>query len=191
MAHPQANGQVERMNRTVVEGLKARLGRKGKDWVEELPSVLWAIRTMGKTSTKKSPYSLVFGSEAVIPEEVRVKTHRSREIQEDDNDRNIKENLDNLEEIREEARIREAKYKMKMEGYYNKRVRKVSFKPGDLVLRKNEASNQEAKGKMGPKWEGPYRIKEAHKGGSYKLETKEGQAITRHWNAMNLIRFYV
>jgi hypothetical protein len=136
--------------------LKARLGRKGTDWVEELPSVLWAIRTMGKTSTKQSPYSLVFGSEAVIPAEVRVKTHRSKEVQEEDNEESLRENLENPEEIREEARIREAKYKMRMEGYYNKRVRKVNFKPGDLVLRKNEASNQDAKGKMGPKWEVPY-----------------------------------
>ncbi|XP_022019120.1 uncharacterized protein LOC110919148 [Helianthus annuus] len=42
VAYPQSNGQVERMNRGIVEGIKARLGRYESNWLEELPSVLWA-----------------------------------------------------------------------------------------------------------------------------------------------------
>ncbi|KAI3795496.1 hypothetical protein L1987_38151 [Smallanthus sonchifolius] len=69
-AYPQSNGQVERMNRSIVSGIKARLGRHDKDWLEELPSVLWAVRTTQKTSYDHTPYNLVFGSEAVIPAEI-------------------------------------------------------------------------------------------------------------------------
>ncbi|GKB81255.1 reverse transcriptase domain-containing protein [Tanacetum coccineum] len=38
--HPQANGLVERANRSLGEGIKARLDEKSKDWIEELPHVL-------------------------------------------------------------------------------------------------------------------------------------------------------
>nr|GFB30370.1 protein NYNRIN-like [Tanacetum cinerariifolium] len=48
--HPQSNGLVERANRSLGEGIKARLGEGNKKWVEELPHVLWAHRTMIKSS---------------------------------------------------------------------------------------------------------------------------------------------
>ncbi|GKD63993.1 reverse transcriptase domain-containing protein [Tanacetum coccineum] len=67
VAHPQANDLVERANRSLMEGIKTRLGRERKGWVDELPNVLWAHRTSLKTSNGETPYSLTFGSEAVIP----------------------------------------------------------------------------------------------------------------------------
>ncbi|XP_021996221.1 uncharacterized protein LOC110893418 [Helianthus annuus] len=79
VAYPQLNGQVERMNRSVVEGIKARLGRYENNWLEELPSILWAIRTTEKTRHKRTPYSLVFGSEAVIPAEIGVVTRTNHQ----------------------------------------------------------------------------------------------------------------
>ncbi|KAJ0874350.1 hypothetical protein HanPSC8_Chr11g0463131 [Helianthus annuus] len=100
-------------------------------------------------------------------------------------------NLQLLEEARDQAAIQEAKYKQKMEAYYNKRVKNERFKPGDLVLRNNEASKKENQGKLGPKWEGPYTILEAHKGGSYKLADSEGKRLPRHWNGKTLRKFYV
>ncbi|GJR58020.1 reverse transcriptase domain-containing protein [Tanacetum coccineum] len=42
--HPQSNRLVERENRSLGEGIKARLGKRNKNWLEELPHVLWAYR---------------------------------------------------------------------------------------------------------------------------------------------------
>nr|GEY51158.1 reverse transcriptase domain-containing protein [Tanacetum cinerariifolium] len=64
--------------------------------------------------------------------------------------------LDLLEEKREQAAIQEARNKAKMEGYYNARVRSTSFRLGDFVYRNNKASHAKDRGKLGPKWEGPY-----------------------------------
>ncbi|GKC58512.1 hypothetical protein Tco_1086110, partial [Tanacetum coccineum] len=69
-------------------------------------------------------------------------------------------NLDLLEEKREQAAIREAKSKAKLEKYYNSKVRRTSFKPGDLVYRNNNSHAKDT-GKLGPKWEGPYEVTEA------------------------------
>ncbi|GKB91351.1 hypothetical protein Tco_0963623 [Tanacetum coccineum] len=89
-------------------------------------------------------------------------------------------------EIRESAAIREAKYNKKVEHYYNKRVRPVAFRVGDFVYWKNEASIVENKGKLGPTWEGPYKVLEAYQNESYKLGTMDDKEVPRTWNAINL-----
>ncbi|GJX11387.1 reverse transcriptase domain-containing protein [Tanacetum coccineum] len=88
-------------------------------------------------------------------------------------------NLDLLEEKREQAAIREAKSKAKMEKYYNSKVRSTSFKPGDLVYRNNDASRAEDTGKLGPKWEGPYEVTKALGKGAYKLRDRDGKQLPR------------
>ncbi|GJR52186.1 hypothetical protein Tco_1402707 [Tanacetum coccineum] len=71
-------------------------------------------------------------------------THRTMMIKEGDgNEEEMRLNLDLLTERREAAAIREARYKRKVEQYYNKRVRPLSFKVGEHVYRKNEASRVE------------------------------------------------
>ncbi|GKF81943.1 reverse transcriptase domain-containing protein [Tanacetum coccineum] len=47
-----------------MEGIKTRLGRERKGWVDDLPNVLWVHRTSLKTSNEETPYSLTFESEA-------------------------------------------------------------------------------------------------------------------------------
>ncbi|XP_071741052.1 uncharacterized protein [Rutidosis leptorrhynchoides] len=83
---PQANGLCEATNRGIVSGIKKRLCEKRTGWVDELPNVLWAHRTTFKKSTGETPFSLVYGSEAVIPAEILVPTHRIVNFEEEAND---------------------------------------------------------------------------------------------------------
>src|ERR1043165_6289221 len=130
VAHPQGNGQVERANPTIVEGIKTRLGTRRTGWVDELPHVLWAYRTLTKTSNGETPFSLTYGSEAVIPAEIACPTARVLMANTTDNDKELRMNLDLLEERRDLAAIKEASYKTQLEQYYNKRVKKQTFKVG-------------------------------------------------------------
>nr|GEX44237.1 reverse transcriptase domain-containing protein [Tanacetum cinerariifolium] len=140
VAHPQANELVDRANRSLMEGIKTRLGRERAGWVDELRNVLWAHRTSLKTSNGQMPFSLTYGSEAVILVKIGMSIHRTMMIKEgDDNEEEIRLNLDLLQERREAAAVREAKCKAKMEQYYNKRVRHVSIRVGSFVYGKNEA----------------------------------------------------
>ncbi|GJW78529.1 reverse transcriptase domain-containing protein [Tanacetum coccineum] len=165
--HPQANGLVERANRSLREGIKARLDERSKDWIEELPHVLWAHRTMIKSSNGETPFSLTYGTEAVNPAKIGMPTLQTAEIDPATNNGALEINLDLIEEKREQAAIQEAKSKKNMEKYYNTRVRDTSFKPGDMVYRSNEASHARDEGKLGPKWEGPYEVKESLGKGAY------------------------
>jgi hypothetical protein len=97
MAHPQTNGQVERINGLmcdgikkcltgpdgawveelpsvlglICDGIKKRLTGAAGAWVEELPSVLWSLRTTPNRSTQYTPFFLVHRAEAVLPADVR------------------------------------------------------------------------------------------------------------------------
>ncbi|GJV51562.1 reverse transcriptase domain-containing protein [Tanacetum coccineum] len=142
--HPQSNRLIERENQSLDEGIKARLGEGNKNWVEELPHVLWAHRTMIKSSHGDTPFSLTYGTEAVIVAEIGMPTYRIAAVDTIHNDEELRLNLDLLEEKRERATICEAKAKMKMTKYYNARVCGVAFRPGDFVYHSNDASHAAA-----------------------------------------------
>ncbi|GJS98197.1 reverse transcriptase domain-containing protein [Tanacetum coccineum] len=109
--HPQTNGLVERANQSLGEGIKARMGKENKNWMEEISHVLWAHRTMVKSSNGDTPFSLTYETEAVIPAEIEMPTFRTGEVDVTKNDEALKINLELLEEKREQAAIREAKSK--------------------------------------------------------------------------------
>ncbi|GJX40833.1 reverse transcriptase domain-containing protein [Tanacetum coccineum] len=167
----------------------SRLGAKNKNWLEELSHVLWAHRTTIKFSNGKNPFS--YGTEAIIPAKIGMPTLKTVEVDLVQNNEALEINLCLLEEKREQAAIREAKSKAKMEKYYNLKVRGASFKPGDLVYRNNDASRAEDTRKLGPKWEGPYEVTEALGNGAYKLRDRHGKQLLRTWNISNLKKCYV
>ncbi|GJT67970.1 reverse transcriptase domain-containing protein [Tanacetum coccineum] len=189
--HPQSNGLVERANRILGEGIKARLGEGNKNWIEELPHVLWAHRTMIKSSHGDTPFSLTYGMEAVIPAEIGMPTYCTAVVDAVHNNEELRLNLDLLEERRECAAIREAKAKLKMTKYYNARVRGVTFRPEDFVYRSNNASHAVDGGKLGQKWEGPYEVTEALGDGAYKSKSIDGTVLPRTWNIANLKKCYL
>nr|GEW97108.1 reverse transcriptase domain-containing protein [Tanacetum cinerariifolium] len=189
--HLQSNGFVERANRSLGEGIKARLGEGNKNWVEELLYVLWAHRTMIKSSHGDTPFSLTYETEAVIPAEIRMPTYRTTAVDVVNNDEELHLNLDLLEERRELAAMSEAKSKSKMMKYYNSWVHGVAFKPGDFVYHSNDVSHAVAGGKLGPKWEGLYEVTDALGNGAYKLRSTDGTVLPRTWNVTNLKRCYL
>ena len=95
----------------------------------------------------------------MIPIEVGVTSTRREVFHEESNDDHLRINLDCLDEVRENASIRVTKYQQKMADYYNKRVKLRRLDIGDLVLCKvTPATRNSSQGKLGPTWEGPYRV---------------------------------
>ncbi|XP_073363109.1 uncharacterized protein [Aegilops tauschii subsp. strangulata] len=80
VAHPQSNGQVERANGLILSGIKPRLVEplipSPGSWLDELPAVLWSLRTTPNRSTGFTPFFLVYGTEAVIPADVEFDSPR-------------------------------------------------------------------------------------------------------------------
>ena len=70
--HPQANGQTEVINRTLLKLIKTRLEEAKWASPNELPGVLWAYQMIVRTPTGETPFKMVFGTEAVVPVEIGV-----------------------------------------------------------------------------------------------------------------------
>jgi hypothetical protein len=101
VSHPQANRQVETTNKTLMKILKKKLPSKKGGWVEYIPEVLWSYRTTNRTATGETPYSLTFGTEAVIPAEIGSPSFRVEHYNPGLNSDGINLYLDLLQEKRE------------------------------------------------------------------------------------------
>ncbi|XP_016652663.1 PREDICTED: uncharacterized protein LOC107880143 [Prunus mume] len=121
-AHPQANGQVEAIN-----------------------------KTSHRTSTGDTHYALAFGAEAVVPVEIGIATHRVEVFQAEANDDQMNLNLDLVDERRDHAQLHNASYQQRVARYYNSCVKHRAFQVGDLVLRKVMlATRKPLDGSLGP-----------------------------------------
>ena len=137
--------------------------------VEYLPEVLWAYKTTSKSATQETSFALAFGTKAVDPVEVGLKSPRI-ELANIEHEEVLRLNLDLLEEKREQVLKRMEDYHRKTARYYDQRVKPRSYKPGDLVLKKLlPARKDPAHGKLGPNWEGPYIVSRIIRPGNYEL----------------------
>ncbi|XP_059436632.1 uncharacterized protein LOC132169649 [Corylus avellana] len=103
--HPQANGQVEATNKTIFKILKKKLGQHKGEWAEDLPEVLWAYRTTRRTPTEETPFALAYGTEVVIPAEVKSGSFRVDAFNPNYNGEGLKLHLDLLQEKQDQAQV--------------------------------------------------------------------------------------
>jgi hypothetical protein len=103
VAHPHANGQVERANGLILDGLKKRLydenSKNGGKWINEIASVVWGLRTQLSKATGQSHFFLVYGSKAILPADVMWKSPRLEMFEEGEADTARQLELDSTEEI--------------------------------------------------------------------------------------------
>ncbi|XP_075492465.1 uncharacterized protein LOC142530517 [Primulina tabacum] len=102
-----------------------------------------AYRTTPREGTKETPFSLVYGNEAVLPAEIGLESARVMFYDEDNGARRATD-LDLLEEKREVASIHMEAYKNRIAQSYNRRVIQRNFQVGDLVLRRCKKSREES-----------------------------------------------
>ena len=84
-----------------------------------------------------------------------------------------------------------ALYQERITRYYNSRVKLKHFNPEDMVLQKvSQATKDPNKGKLGPNWEGLYKVVHYSRKGSYYLEDTKGKPLPRLWNVKHLKKYY-
>jgi len=168
-------------------GMKGRLEKAKGNWSEEILKILWSYHTTPQSTTKEPPFSLVYGSDAMIPIEIQKSSPRFQSFVVEESNKGRKVNLDLLDEVRDHANINLEALKRRVEVRHKTKTKPRQFRIADLVMRKTHPYQIE--NKLSPKWTGPFCIVEALENGAYKMETLEGGAIPRTWNATNL-KFY-
>ena len=174
-----------------MNGLKKRLDDAKGRWVEELPHVLWTYRTTPHRSTGKTPFSMTYEAETVIPLETSFPMLKTSSFCPSSNNELLKKSLDLIEERRERAMVQLAYYQHKLKQGYDAKVKLRPLVPGDLVLRKvlGTAKNP-ARRKLGLNWEGPYCITSVAGIEAYFLEDLDEYVIPHPWNVNNLKMYY-
>ena len=97
---------------------------------------MWAFHTTPQSTTIETPFSLVYGSDAMIPVEIQENSPRFQNFMVEESNEERKVNLDLLDEVREEARIKAEGLKRRVEYKYNSKLRPRQFQVADLVMRK-------------------------------------------------------
>jgi hypothetical protein len=147
--HPQSNKAVERANGLIFSGIKKCLfdQKKGK-WVDELPKVIWSHNTIVSRATGFTPFCLLFGTEAMRPEEIKNKSMRvlkAKEIEEAD--QKVKKDMIELTILESAENIE--KYQKETKAWKDKKVVRKDIKTGNLALKRKK------------NWENPGKLRES------------------------------
>jgi hypothetical protein len=191
VAHPQTNGQVERANGMILQGLKPmifdRLNKSGRRWLQELPAVVWSLRTTPSRATRFIPFFLVYGAEADLPTDLEYGSPRVKGYDEGANQCSREDSLDQLDEARTVALMHSARYQQALRRYQARKIRRRDFDEGGLVIRLRQ--DNRGRHKLSPPWEAPYVVVKVLKPGTYKLANEDGEELTNAWNIQQLRHF--
>jgi hypothetical protein len=93
-----------------------RLNKSGRKKLQELPVVVWSLRTTPSRATGFTPFFLVYGAEAVLPTDLEYGSPRVRGYDEGTNQRAREDSLNQLDEARTVALMHSARYQQALPG---------------------------------------------------------------------------
>jgi ribonuclease HI len=174
MYHPQSNGVVERTNGKIFTAIKKMLldDKKGK-WADLLPEAVWALNTTECRATGFTPFRLLYGSEAMTPQEIKHGSPRTVSSAVPDVDEPTSKDL--IDGDRVFALQALNKYQAQTKAWRDHTVIPREFSEEDLVLVRT--ARTESRGKLEPKWEGPFIVKTKASPSSYRLTTPSGEDL--------------
>ena len=145
----------------------------GKGWKEELPIALWAHIIAKSQATRAAPFSLVYGTKAIIPIDLvrpAVKLAEIARIPREDT-------LEIIEEMRDNAASHNRLYLANMKARHKGQDKERKFQMGELFWKTVPHVRGVArvvKHKFSPEWKGPYIMEEANATGRYWLKDQAG-----------------
>ena len=156
--HPQTDGLVERFNRTLTAMLAKTVDKKGPDWDEILPYVLFAYRACQQSSTQESPFFLLYGRDPRLPSPAILSPKETRAIA-DLKEYGI-ELHSRMSEAWELARQQITRAQQHQKHMYDRDTKKVPFRTGERVFLFKPAEQTGTRRKFARPFHGPYRLVE-------------------------------
>ena len=183
---------VEAANKTLKKIL-AKMMETHRDWADKVPYALWGYKTSIRTATGATPYSLVYGMEAVLPVEMELKSLRimmEAELPEQEWASARMEQLALLDEKRMRALYQTQLYQKRIARAFNKKVRPNKIKEGDLVLKQSRPLAIDPRGKFRPNWEGLFLVKKILRNRATRLTDLEENEFKEPINIDRLKKYF-
>ena len=180
---PQSQGNVERQNRTLIQGLQQRLLDFGKSWSDHLPYVEWHYNVTPHARTQMSPYFIFFGREPYLPR--FTEQPGAGDPKEEKFAKDMKEKL---QLVYDEANRRAERMREREAEQYNRREKHTPFSPGDQVWEHVEVRN-----KLEPKWSGPIRVRSrspspsGRPGSTYVCDRPDGTSCRKNYEQLKRV----
>jgi len=189
---PKMNGAIEAANKNIKK-IVQKMVETYKDWHEMLPFALHGYHTSVRTSTRETPFSLVYDMDAVLPVEVEIPSLRILTDVKLDESEWVQARFDQLNLIDEKhlaAICHGQLYQKRIKRAHDKKVFPRSLKVGDLVLKKILPIHTDPRGKWTPNYEGLYIVRKVFSGGALILATMDGEDLPSPVNADAVKKYY-
>ena len=171
--YPQANCQVEAINKVLKTMLHRMVGDHKSNWHHILFSALWDYRTSVKIATGFTPFHLIYGLEAILLIQCQIPSLKLV-IELLPNTSAEEERffyLNNLDKTRTDVALANEAHKKCVKAQYDKSIQPRAFNEGDLVLTYDQRYDKLGKGKFESMWYGPFVISKVLEKGTYELVT--------------------
>nr|KYP76770.1 Pol polyprotein [Cajanus cajan] len=191
--HPKMNGAIKAANKNIKKIIQ-KMVVTYEDWHEMLFFALHGYQTFVRTSTGATPYSMVYGMEAVLPIEVEIPFLRvlaETKLEEAEWVQAHYDQLNLIEEKRLNALCHGQLYQKRIKRAFDKKVHPRDFQEGDLVLKKILPPQRDHRGKWTPNYEGPYVVKKVFSGGALILTNMDGEDLLNPINSDAVKKYYV
>jgi hypothetical protein len=163
--HPQTGGQTERTNQILEDMLRACALNFGGSWEDHLPLAEFSYNNSYQSSIQMAPYEALYGRKCRSPI-CWFETGENKEFTPD----YIKERQDVIEVIRDRLKIAQSRQK----SYADLKRRDWEPKVGDMVYLKvspmKGLKRFGVKGKLSPRYIGPFKIISQNRGTAFELE---------------------
>ena len=154
--HPQSDGMIERFNRTVLNMLSAVVSDDEYNWDLHLPTLMLAYRTSRHETTGATPFSLVYGQEAKLPEDILFNLPTAEEVT---TSHGYAEALkERIQQAYQRVRDHSAVEQRKQKANYDQLAQASTFETGGLVWLHCPAVPRGKSPKFHRPWQGPFKV---------------------------------
>ncbi|MES9880796.1 MAG: DDE-type integrase/transposase/recombinase [Sedimenticola sp.] len=180
--HPQSDGLVERLNRTVIDMLSKFVNAKHTDWDIHIPAVMMSYRTSIHETTDFTPAFLMLGRELKLPVEIMYGQPNGEQGSTNEYARAVR---DRMHSAFQHTRQNMAKAQVRQKEYYDRNAFGDAYQVGDKVWLHEPATKRGLTKKLRRPWCGPYLVKDKISDLVYKIQMEGTRACkVVHFNRL-------